>query len=143
MNTFTLQEVVERSGLSEHTLRYYERIGLLEEVERDHSSGHRRYSADDLQVIEIMACLRATGMSIDKMRKFFELAKEGQAGAKEISELFEAHRLQLELELLKKQEHLRYLALKADFWKAVSEGDTAKAYEIHATTEVLAKQLIK
>lgn len=141
MDTFTLQEVVERSGLSEHTLRYYERIGLLDSIQRDHSSGHRRYTADDLHVIEVMACLRATGMSIDHMRKFLELAREGQTGAHELAELFEAHRQQLELELARKQEHLRYLSLKAEFWKAFSVGDESKMHEISVETEALAKHL--
>jgi DNA-binding transcriptional MerR regulator len=143
MDYFTLQEVVARSGLSEHTLRYYERIGLLDQVHRDHSSGHRRYTADDLQIIEVMACLRATGMSIDNMRKFLEFAKEGQDGAQELVELFETHRRQLELELARKQEHLHYLGLKVEFWKAVSVGDEAKAREISAATEVLAKHFTK
>lgn len=142
MDYFTLQEVVERSGLSEHTLRYYERIGLLDQVQRDHSSGHRRYTPKDLQVIEVMACLRATGMSIDHMRQFLEFAKEGKAGAQELAELFEAHRQQLELELIKKQEHLRYLGLKVEFWKAVHEGDDAKMREISAATEALAKHIV-
>lgn len=143
MDYFTLQEVTERSGLSEHTLRYYERIGLLEPVRRDGSSGHRRYTAQDVQVIEVMACLRATGMSIDKMRKFLELAKGGLGGAQELADLFESHRKQLEVELARKQEHLGYLALKVDFWNAVVEGDEVKAREIHAQTEAMAKQLIK
>lgn len=139
---FTLQEVVERSGLSEHTLRYYERIGLLNEVHRDASSGHRRYTAQDLQVVEVMACLRATGMSIDHMRKFLELAKEGQPGARELADLFEAHRQQLELELAQKQLHLQYLALKVEFWQAYEVGDEAKMREISAATDAFAKHLI-
>lgn len=141
MNNYTLQEVVERSGLSEHTLRYYERIGLLEPIERDQSSGHRRYTADDLHIIEVMACLRATGMSIDHMRKFLELARAGQTGAQELADLFEAHRQQLELELARKQEHLRYLGLKVDFWQAFAVGDEAKMREISAETEALAKHI--
>ncbi len=141
MDSYTLQEVVERSGLSEHTLRYYERIGLLEPVQRDHSSGHRRYTPDDLHVIEVMACLRATGMSIDHMRKFLVLGKAGQA--EELAELFEAHRQQLELELAKKQEHLHYLGLKVEFWKAFAAGDDAKMRAVSAATEVLAKHLLK
>lgn len=90
-----------------------------------------------------MACLRATGMSIDNMRKFLELAKEGKTGARELAELFEAHRQQLELELARKQEHLRYLGLKVEFWKAVVAGDNAKMREISAATEALAKRLTK
>lgn len=141
MDYFTLQEVVVRSGLSEHTLRYYERIGLLEQVERDHSSGHRRYTAEDLQVIEVMACLRATGMSIDNMRRFIELARQGQAA--ELAELFEAHRQQLEIELARKQEHLRYLGMKVEFWKAASAGDDVKMRETRAASDALAIHLMK
>lgn len=141
MDYFTVQEVVARSGLSEHTLRYYERIGLLDQVQRDQSSGHRRYTAEDLQIIEVMACLRATGMSIDHMRKFIELGRAGESGARELVELFESHRQQLELELAKKQVHLHYLGLKVEFWKAAAVGDHAKMREIHAVTETLAKDL--
>ncbi len=143
MNYFTLQEVVNRSGLSEHTLRYYEQIGLLDKVNRDHSSGHRRYSDEDLRIIEAMACLRATGMSIEDMRKYRELLKDGIAGANEQVELFEAHRQKLQIELEKKQEHLRYLEYKVEFWKAVAAGDDAKIHEISSITLELAKQLAK
>ena len=143
MDSYTLQEVVERSGLSEHTLRYYERIGLLEQVRRDHSSGHRRYTADDLQIIEVMACLRATGMSIDHMRKFIQLAKQGQPGARELAQLFESHRHQLELELARKQEHLRYLGFKVEFWEAAAVGDEVRMREVATASEALAKHLTK
>jgi MerR family transcriptional regulator, aldehyde-responsive regulator len=129
--------------LSEHTFRYYERIGLLDQVHRDRNSRHRRYTAEDLHAIEVMACLRATGMSIEKMRKFFELAKEAQSEAQELAKLFETHRLQLELEMARKQEHLRYLELKVEFWKAVVAGDNAKMREISAATEALSKHITK
>jgi DNA-binding transcriptional MerR regulator len=143
MNYFTLQEVVNRSGLSEHTLRYYEHIGLLDKVDRDRSSGHRRYTDEDLRIIEAMACLRATGMSIDDMRKYRELLKEGTAKAREQVELFEAHRHKLEIELAKKQEHLQYLEYKVTLWKAILAGDEANMNEILRVTTALAKQLTK
>jgi DNA-binding transcriptional MerR regulator len=143
MSYFTLQEVVNRSGLSEHTLRYYERIGLLEEVGRDRSSGHRRYTENDLQVIEVMACLRATGMSIEHMRRFLELAREGRSSAQELANLFEAHRQNLEMELARKQEHLRYLEQKVAFWNAVSEGDEAKMLEARMISDDMAKKFLK
>jgi DNA-binding transcriptional MerR regulator len=91
-----------------------------------------------------MACLRATGMSIEDMRKFRELAKDGfEEGAQQQVELFEAHRRQLELELARKHEHLRYLELKVEFWKAVVAGDEAKAREIAAVSDNLAKHLLR
>ncbi|GAC1368756.1 MAG: hypothetical protein NVS2B12_26310 [Ktedonobacteraceae bacterium] len=140
---FTLQEVVQRSGLSEHTLRYYERIGLLKKVQRDSSSGHRRYTAEDVQNIEALACLRTTGMSIEDMRTYFALLKDGKAAADQQLALFEAQKKALEQELAQKHEHLRYLEHKVAFWKAVQSGDGAKVREIAEITAGLAKQLIK
>lgn len=139
---FTLQEVVQRSGLSEHTLRYYEHIGLLETVKRDNSSGHRRYTADDVQIIEALACLRKTGMSIEEMRMYIALRKDGFAAANQQLALFEGHRKALEQEIAQKQEHLRYLEQKVAFWKAVQSGDEARVREIAQITSGLAKQLI-
>lgn len=140
---FTLQEVVQRSGLSEHTLRYYERIGLLDRVKRDDSSHHRRYTAEDVLKIEALACLRTTGMSIEEMRTYFALLKDGKAAADQQLALFEARKEALKQELAQKQEHLRYLEQKVAFWKAIQSGDDAKAREIGEITSGLAKQLIR
>ena len=140
---FTLQEVVERSGLSEHTLRYYERIGLLDRVRRDSSSGHRRYTAEDVQNIEALACLRTTGMSIEDMRTYFALLKNGKAAAEQQLALFEGQKKALEQEIAQKQKHLRYLQQKVAFWQAVQNGDDAKVREISEITAGLAKQIIK
>jgi DNA-binding transcriptional MerR regulator len=140
---FTLQEVVLRSGLSEHTLRYYERIGLLDTVNRDSSSNHRRYTAEDVQKIEILACLRATGMSIEDMRKYFALLKDGKAAADQQLALFGAQKKALEQEMARKQEHLRYLEQKVAYWQAIQRGDDAKAREIGVIATGLAKRIIK
>jgi MerR family transcriptional regulator, aldehyde-responsive regulator len=139
---FTLQEVVQRSGLSEHTLRYYERIGLLDPVERDKSSGHRRYTAGDVWNIEALACLRTTGMSIEDMRTYFALLKDGKAAADQQLALFEGQRKALEQEIAQKQKHLRYLEHKVAFWQAVQAGDDALVEEISEITAGLAKQII-
>jgi MerR family transcriptional regulator, aldehyde-responsive regulator len=143
MTYFTLQEVVQRSGLSEHTLRYYERIGLLDPVERDRSSRHRRYSEEDLWNIEALACLRTTGMSIEDMRTYFALLKDGKAAADQQLALFEGQRKALEQEIVQKQRHLSYLEHKVAFWKAVQVGDDAKVKEISEITAGLAKQIIE
>ncbi|QBD76635.1 MerR family transcriptional regulator [Ktedonosporobacter rubrisoli] len=139
---FTLQEVVERSGLSEHTLRYYERIGLLDKVKRDNSSGHRRYSAEDVQKLEALACLRTIGMPIDNMRTYLALLEEGKAAADQQLALFEAQKKALEQELAQKHKHLRYLEQKVAFWQAVKSGDEARLQEIGEITAGLSKQII-
>jgi len=62
--------VSRRSGLSEPTLRYYEEARLVGPIDRDASSGHRRYRAEDLHTLEALACLRATGVGIEGMRAY-------------------------------------------------------------------------
>ena len=69
---FPIQEVVARTGLSVHALWYYERAGLLKPVDRA-TSGHRRYTADDLNWIAFLLRLRATGMSIRHMQTYADL----------------------------------------------------------------------
>lgn len=74
----SIMEAAEVSGLSVHTLRYYERTGLLEPVSRN-GSGHRRYRAADLERIAFLTKLRATGMPIRDVRRYAELMSAGEA----------------------------------------------------------------
>jgi DNA-binding transcriptional MerR regulator len=87
----SISEAAEASGLTAHTLRYYERAGLLEPVSRD-ESGHRRYREADLQLIAFLARLRATGMPIREVRRYAELIRAGDATNEERLALLEAHR---------------------------------------------------
>ena len=87
----SIAEAAEASGLSAHTLRYYERTGLLEPVSRN-GSGHRRYRAADLERITFLTRLRATGMPIREVRRYAELMKAGDATNEERLVLLEAHR---------------------------------------------------
>jgi len=77
-STYSPGQTAERSGFSLDTLRYYERIGLLDPVERT-SSGHRRFDEDDLEWLEVLRCLRDTGMPIAQMCRYAELARGGEA----------------------------------------------------------------
>jgi DNA-binding transcriptional MerR regulator len=67
------REVVERTGLSLDTLRYYEREGLVGPVKR--RSGQRRYSEDDIAWIGLVSCLRAAGLGITDLRRFTDLLR--------------------------------------------------------------------
>jgi DNA-binding transcriptional MerR regulator len=73
---FTIGDVAERTGLSAHALRFYEREGLLTGRVR-RQSGQRRYSASDLEWINICVKLRASGMPLAAIRRFAELVIEG------------------------------------------------------------------
>lgn len=101
-------EVAARSGFSLDTLRYYERIGLLDRLERS-PSGHRRFGEEDLEWLEVLRCLRDTGMPIAQMRQYADLTRAGQATIAERISLLAGHHAQVQerINLLRaQQEHL-------------------------------------
>ncbi|WP_030382910.1 MULTISPECIES: MerR family transcriptional regulator [unclassified Streptomyces] len=73
---YTISEVVAVTGLSAHTLRWYERIGLMPHVDRSHT-GQRRYSNRDLDWLAFVGKLRLTGMPVADMVRYAELVREG------------------------------------------------------------------
>ncbi len=107
----TIQQVAQRTGLSIHTLRYYEHLGLLTSIHRL-SNGHRRYDEGDLQWIDLLKCLRASAMPIREMQHFAEIRREGKATATERRELLEAHRLRVVAQLQETQQTLARLDTK-------------------------------
>jgi DNA-binding transcriptional MerR regulator len=84
-------ELAKRSGLSVHTLRYYERIGLLPRADRDRS-GQRDYDAGILTWIAFLQRLKTTGMPIREMLRYAALRERGPATATARRRLLEAHR---------------------------------------------------
>jgi DNA-binding transcriptional MerR regulator len=88
--TLTIQEVAELTNLSTHTLRYYERIGLIQPVDRT-DSGHRRYSGDDVGWIDFLKKLRNTGMPIREMRQYADLVWQGEHTSSARRKLLEKH----------------------------------------------------
>lgn len=127
---FTVQQVAARTGLSEHTLRYYERAGLLRSIRRQDSSGHRRYSAEDVARISTLACLRATGLPLAAMRRYVELSGKGRRAAPELRALLERQRDVLEERLSQMRWHLEYVNRKVDYWAAIEAGDEGGAADV-------------
>jgi DNA-binding transcriptional MerR regulator len=104
--SLTIAEAAERTGLTTHTLRYYERDGLmLREIERS-VTGHRRYTEQDLTWINLLTCLRGTGMPISDIRRYAALVRAGVGNELSRLELLRAHRQRVLARLAEVQEHL-------------------------------------
>ena len=86
MSGYAPAEAARRSGFSLDTLRYYEKIGLLADVGRT-AGGQRVFTDDDLGWLVLFRCLRDTGMPIAQMRRYAELARDGEHTADERQEL--------------------------------------------------------
>ncbi len=116
--TFTIQEVAEMTDLSAHTLRYYEKIGLLESVTR-HENGHRRYAEADLGWIHFLKLLRATGMPIQQMQLFMEFARQGDGTIADRVEVLTEHRRSLAQHIAALQDHLAHLDHKIAYYNGL------------------------
>ncbi|BDM67606.1 hypothetical protein HEK616_10930 [Streptomyces nigrescens] len=88
---YTISEVAEHTGLSAHTLRWYERIGLMPHVDRTHT-GQRRFSNRDLNWLSLVTKLRLTGMPVADMVRYAELVRLGESTFAEREQLLTAHR---------------------------------------------------
>ncbi len=110
MTTWTTGEAAEKCGLSQHTLRWYERIGLLGTIERG-ADGRRRFSDGDLNWLSLLIKLRATGMPVRDMQRYAELVRSG-AGQAERLELLKRHREEVRRALASQRECLTLLDAK-------------------------------
>ncbi|HSZ40910.1 MAG TPA: MerR family transcriptional regulator [Trebonia sp.] len=121
-----IAEAARRTGVSAHTLRYYERAGLVVSPVDRTSGGRRRYRAPDLKWIIICTKLRATGMPIRGLRRYAELVAAGPGNEAERLELLEAHRAVVRARLAEIQENLEILDHKIDVYRgslAAGEAD--------------------
>jgi DNA-binding transcriptional MerR regulator len=115
MSEWGIREVAEKVGLSEHTLRWYERIGLLDRIERG-PDGRRRFGQKDLDWILLLTRLRATGMPVRDMQRYAELVRAG-AGEQERLELLSEHRSRVQAALVAQQECLQMLDTKIKIYR--------------------------
>lgn len=139
--TYTIKEASRLSGLPESTLRYYETIGIIAPVGRDTSSKHRVYTQADVDAIDAVACLSATGMSIEDMRRYLANRHNGAEGASEQIELLQAQDTRLAEEAKYLQLRQQYVRAKVGYWQAVQGGDAAQAQVIAEAARTLATGL--
>jgi DNA-binding transcriptional MerR regulator len=109
MEQFTPGQVAEQTGFSIDTLRYYERIGLLDDIARN-SGGQRVFTEGDVAWLRILRCLRDTGMPIQRMVRYAELARGGDDTVAERLEVLREHDQDIDekiAHLRVEQDHIR------------------------------------
>ena len=141
MAVLTIQDVARRSGLSEPTLRYYEEVGLIGPIDRDPSSRHRRYSEEEVDTLQSLACLRAMGVGIEEMRAYQANRQLGHAKANEQRDLLLRHAERVEAEIKTLHIHLDYLRAKAALWDARDRADTGAEAEANLRVQNMLPRL--
>ncbi len=140
-HTYSIKEAAALTGLPASTLRYYESIGVIAPISRGASSKHRVYDEEDLDQLMWVACLAATGMSVEDMRQYVANGQLGPAAAGEQIELLAEQERRLAAEAEQIALRQRYVRLKIDYWRAVEAGDTARAELLSGRARTLADQL--
>jgi DNA-binding transcriptional MerR regulator len=123
----TIQEVSKATGLSAHTLRYYERIGLIHQIEREENT-RRLYTEDDVGWIDFLLKLRATGMSIKQMQRYAELQRQGDVTLPERVEMLKSLQRQVEAHMSELNENLKLICYKIEIYgQIVTEKELEKS----------------
>ena len=117
VTSLSIAEAADATGLTTHTLRYYERDGLLLDAVDRASSGHRRYSEDDVGWIRMITRLRATGMPIREVRQYADLVRAGDGNEAERLQLLVAHRDRVRQQLAEVATHLEAIELKIGLYE--------------------------
>ncbi len=122
----TIQQVAEKTGLSVHTLRYYERNGLLQPVNRA-TNGHRRYAAIDINRIEFLTRLRTTGMPIRQMQQFARLYYDRPEAIDDRRAILEEHQHNVEQHIQELQQNLAVIQKKIRYYQELKESNETTA----------------
>ena len=120
MTSLSIAEAAEQTGLTAHTLRYYERDGLMRTPVRRSASGHRAYDDADLAWIALISKLRSTGMPIRDVKRYADLVRAGSGNEAERLELLRAHRERVLRQLEEVREHLSAIEHKVDVYERLT-----------------------
>jgi DNA-binding transcriptional MerR regulator len=125
----SIAEAARRTGVSVHTLRYYERAGLVVGAIDRTAGGRRRYRPQDLSWITVCTRLRATGMPIRTIRRYAQLVSAGRGNERERLAVLEAHRAEVTARLAEVQAHLELIDHKIDVYRdRVAAGDADRLW---------------
>jgi DNA-binding transcriptional MerR regulator len=117
---FTIRTMAERSGMTAHTLRYYERVGLIQPVGRARN-GHRRYSEADAAWLNFLHCMRQTNMPIREMQRYAALRAMGDSTIEQRRQLLEEHQATIASQIHALEQALALLTHKIANYRRIEE----------------------
>lgn len=119
-----ISEVSKLVNIPSATLRYYEQIGLLDNIKKEH--GIRNYQQQDIEKINFIICMKKAGFSLDSIVQFVNLAKDKKQGEKRRLEMLLKQKDVLLQEMKEKEETLNFLNYKIDLYTEKVEKQNKK-----------------
>ncbi|WP_274649806.1 MerR family transcriptional regulator [Paenibacillus humicola] len=112
---FTIGQVAEKTGLSIHTIRYYEKEGILPIIKRN-ESGRRIFEYEDIQWINLINCLRSTGMPITQLKDYANLTLYGDQSGEKRLEILKKQKEKIEEQMNTLKSHIDLLNLQMEWY---------------------------
>lgn len=125
---YTIKQVSEMTGLSISTIRYYDKEGLLPDLQRK-ESGYRIFSNQDLKAIDLIECFKESGLTIREIRHFMSLVKQGDVTLAERLAIFQTHIARLEEKLAAVQNALEHSRRTLAFYEIAAKAGSEEAAE--------------
>ncbi len=112
---YSISQVAERFGVEPHTLRFYEKEGIISPSRS--SGGVRLYNEQDISQLEMAMCLKSTGMPLKDIRRYFELVEAGDSTLDQRLEIFLEHRSHVLTEIDELQKYLSKIDRKIQWYR--------------------------
>ncbi|MFJ4953176.1 MerR family transcriptional regulator [Streptomyces sp. NPDC088760] len=138
--SLSIGQVAERTGLSVHALRFYEREGLFLDPVRRGPGGRRVYSEDDVDWLTVCIILRASGMPLPALRRYADLVREGAGNEQERLALMREHQARVATEIGRLNQSLDLIGHKVAIYEDLVDQDAAIARPCHAPSRVAEEQ---
>lgn len=140
---YSIGQVAQITGLTTHTLRYYDKLGLLPNVGKN-SAGLRRFSDDDLRWLNILECLKSTGLQLKDIRHYIDLSKQGDSSLHERYQVFLKQKQRVQAEMQKLRFNMEKLDFKIRYYETALQYGEKNVYsrnpELRAAKDKLFKK---
>ncbi len=127
--TYSIGEVSEMLGIPISTLRYYDKKGLLPLVERTNSN-IRVFSDMDVRWLNMIECLKNTGMELKEIKTFFEWCEQGDSTIDQRYEMFLERKNETERQMTILQKSLDLINYKCEYYRIAKEAGTTNIPEL-------------
>ena len=134
--TYTTAKAAEKIGISAHTLRFYDKEGLLPNVGRD-EHGNRRFTDNDLQWLSLLQCLKNTGMSLKDIKRFAKCTTIGDDTIDERLALFESQTENVKYQIAELKRYLKLLEYKLAFYQKAKALGSVEAVNLPQIPETI------
>ncbi|PMD70677.1 MerR family transcriptional regulator [Companilactobacillus nuruki] len=125
---YSIGEVADKTGLSSYTLRYYDKESLMPFVHRG-NNGRREFTENDMDFIELISCLKETGMSLREIREFVNMSMKGNCTLEQRLAMFKRQRAEVIRQIAQSQQYLEKLDHKVKYFEAACEAGTEDGLE--------------